>query len=115
MLTLLAIIFTASSVLIWLPQDPGFKEEFPMWTYIWGAFCIFMYQTLDAVDGKQARRTKQSGPLGQLFDHGCDAVNTFFGGFIYYQGLRVESTWGFFAMILGSSVSHSNNTMHSDR
>jgi phosphatidylglycerophosphate synthase len=29
-----------------------------------------MYQTLDAVDGKQARRTGTSSPLGQLFDHG---------------------------------------------
>jgi hypothetical protein len=27
-------------------------------------------QTLDAIDGKQARRTGSSSPLGQLFDHG---------------------------------------------
>ena len=37
-------------------------------------FCLFMYQTLDAMDGKQARRTGSSSPLGQLFDHGCDAL-----------------------------------------
>jgi ethanolaminephosphotransferase len=30
------------------------------------------------VDGKQARRTNSSSPLGQLFDHGCDAINTNF-------------------------------------
>jgi len=36
--------------------------------------CGFIYQTLDAIDGKQARRTGSSSPLGQLFDHGCDAV-----------------------------------------
>lgn len=35
--------------------------------------CVFVYQTMDAIDGKQARRTGTSGPLGQLFDHGCDA------------------------------------------
>jgi phosphatidylglycerophosphate synthase len=29
-----------------------------------------MYQSLDAIDGKQARRTQTSGPLGELFDHG---------------------------------------------
>lgn len=29
-----------------------------------------MYQSLDAIDGKQARRTGSSGPLGELFDHG---------------------------------------------
>jgi ethanolaminephosphotransferase len=33
-------------------------------------------KTLDAIDGKQARRTGASSPLGQLFDHGCDAVCT---------------------------------------
>nr|GEV98262.1 choline/ethanolaminephosphotransferase 1 [Tanacetum cinerariifolium] len=30
--------------------------------------------TFDAVDGKQARRTNSSSPLGELFDHGCDAL-----------------------------------------
>lgn len=31
------------------------------------------------MDGKQARRTKSSSPLGQLFDHGCDSFSiTFF-------------------------------------
>ena len=36
-----------------------------------------MYQTLDGVDGKQARRTGTANALGELFDHGCDAVSTF--------------------------------------
>lgn len=31
---------------------------------------LFLYQSLDAIDGKQARRTGTSGPLGELFDHG---------------------------------------------
>jgi phosphatidylglycerophosphate synthase len=42
---------------------------------------LFAYQSLDAIDGKQARRTNSSTPLGELFDHGCDAVST--GLFIY--------------------------------
>jgi len=29
------------------------------------------------MDGKQARRTGNSSPLGMLFDHGCDAFNSF--------------------------------------
>lgn len=37
---------------------------------------LFLYQSLDAIDGKQARRTNSSSPLGELFDHGCDAVST---------------------------------------
>jgi ethanolaminephosphotransferase len=31
---------------------------------------FFIYQSFDAIDGKQARRTGTSGPLGELFDHG---------------------------------------------
>jgi phosphatidylglycerophosphate synthase len=36
---------------------------------------LFVYQTLDAIDGKQARRTGSSNSLGELFDHGCDSVS----------------------------------------
>lgn len=32
-------------------------------------------QILDNMDGKQARKTGSSSPLGLLFDHGCDALN----------------------------------------
>jgi ethanolaminephosphotransferase len=35
---------------------------------------ILTYTNLDCIDGKQARRTGSSSPLGQLFDHGCDAI-----------------------------------------
>jgi cytidyltransferase-like protein len=30
-------------------------------------------QTLDAIDGKHARNTGQASPLGEYWDHGCDA------------------------------------------
>lgn len=32
---------------------------------------------LDNLDGRQARRTGSSSPLGLMFDHGCDALTTF--------------------------------------
>lgn len=31
------------------------------------------YYIIDGIDGKQARRTQTSGPLGELFDHGLDS------------------------------------------
>jgi phosphatidylglycerophosphate synthase len=34
------------------------------------AIGLFLYQSFDAIDGKQARRTGTSGPLGEMFDHG---------------------------------------------
>ncbi len=34
-----------------------------------------IYTNLDALDGKQARRTKSSSPIGELFDHALDNVS----------------------------------------
>ncbi len=47
-----------------VPYDGTSTLAFPAYNYYFGVFCVLMYQTLDAVDGKQARRTKQSSPLG---------------------------------------------------
>lgn len=35
-----------------------------------------IYRMLDEMDGKQARKTGNSSPLGLLFDHGCDSFTT---------------------------------------
>lgn len=40
-----------------------------------GAILVFTYTTLDAIDGMHARRTGNSSPLGELFDHTCDNVS----------------------------------------
>lgn len=50
----------------------------PWWANLLCSIGLFVYQSLDAIDGKQARRTNSSTPLGELFDHGCDAVSTVF-------------------------------------
>ncbi|XP_015520663.1 ethanolaminephosphotransferase 1 isoform X1 [Neodiprion pinetum] len=52
-----------------IPEYPNI----PRWVYAMAAFNIFMAYTLDGIDGKQARRTQTSGPLGELFDHGLDS------------------------------------------
>lgn len=36
---------------------------------------LFFYQTMDAIDGKQARATGTSSPLGEVVDHGFDTLN----------------------------------------
>ncbi|KAK9792253.1 hypothetical protein WJX73_008786 [Symbiochloris irregularis] len=53
---------------------PGFAGEAPAWVYFLGGTAAVTYLHLDCIDGKQARRTQSSSPLGQLFDHGCDAL-----------------------------------------
>lgn len=51
-------------------------SQAPLWAYLLCAVGLFVYQSLDAIDGKQARRTNSSSPLGELFDHGCDSLST---------------------------------------
>lgn len=48
---------------------------YPSSCYLNG-ICLLIYQFMDAMDGKQARRTGTSSPLGQFFDHGIDALVT---------------------------------------
>ena len=76
--------------------------------YVIAAICAFIYQTLDAVDGKQARRTNTSGPLGQLFDHGCDALANTIGGTLLFQALQLGADpdlSGLFMFYIGTHVS----------
>jgi len=43
------------------------------------AMCLIVaYQTLDAIDGKHARNIRNSSPLGELFDYGCDNLGSVF-------------------------------------
>ena len=43
--------------------------------YLWYAASVFLYQTLDALDGKQCTRTDMDDYIAELFDHGCDAAS----------------------------------------
>jgi len=72
----LGVNFITSFVLVLF--CPTATEMAPWWTTFSCALGLFIYQTLDAIDGKQARRTKTSSPLGELFDHGCDSLSTVF-------------------------------------
>lgn len=72
----LIVNIVTSVVLFWFSPDG--KSYVPWWASFLCALGIFIYQSLDAVDGKQARRTQTSSPLGELFDHGCDSISTVF-------------------------------------
>ncbi|KAG4165822.1 hypothetical protein ERO13_A13G092200v2 [Gossypium hirsutum] len=61
-------------VLLFQVYSPRLDSPPPRWVHLAHGLLLFLYQTFDAVDGKQARRTNSSSPLGELFDHGCDAL-----------------------------------------
>uniref|UniRef100_K7E266 Ethanolaminephosphotransferase 1 n=1 Tax=Monodelphis domestica TaxID=13616 RepID=K7E266_MONDO len=52
------------------------SELIPNWVWWFAAFSTFSAYALDSIDGKHARRTQSSSPLGELFDHGLDSWAT---------------------------------------
>jgi ethanolaminephosphotransferase len=69
------LIIAAHRLLIaYAPELDG--QNAPWWVHLSAGIAIVLYVNLDCMDGKQARRTGTSSPLGQLFDHGCDALVT---------------------------------------
>ncbi|KTG07454.1 hypothetical protein cypCar_00009822, partial [Cyprinus carpio] len=75
--SLLISLFLALSQILptWLAPNlitlTGFM--FLVLTFSLLSFYDFDFYASDGVDGKQARRTNSSTPLGELFDHGLDS------------------------------------------
>ena len=92
-ITLIGVIinFTLYFTMFYFDQTLG--QPVPEWTYLCFAIGLFIYQTLDAIDGKQARRTGSSSPLGQLFDHGCDAFSCSLVALALTHTLQLGISW----------------------
>lgn len=78
LITIIGLIINIITTLILISYSPDGKVGPPRWSCFLCALGLFVYQSLDAIDGKQARRTNSSSPLGELFDHGCDSISTIF-------------------------------------
>jgi ethanolaminephosphotransferase len=72
--------------------SPTLEAILPRWVFAYAGFTTFLYLTLDAIDGMQARKTQSSSPLGQLFDHGCDCCITTVFSLMMIHGLGLGST-----------------------
>ncbi|KAM6094606.1 cholinephosphotransferase 1 isoform 2-T2 [Chlamydotis macqueenii] len=102
-ITLGGLLLNCLTALPLIACCPSATEQAPFWAYIVGALGLFIYQSLDAIDGKQARRTNSSSPLGELFDHGCDSISTVFvvlGSCIAIR-LGTNPDWLFFCCFVG--------------
>ncbi|CAG9563212.1 unnamed protein product [Danaus chrysippus] len=98
LITILGLIVNIVTTLILVWYSPDARQEPPQWAFALCALGVFVYQSLDAIDGKQARRTGSQSPLGELFDHGCDSISTVFialGACIAVK-LGEYPTWMFF-------------------
>lgn len=74
-ITLMGLLCTTFASLVTLYYDPFLVGAAPRWVHLNTGICVFAYQTLDNMDGKQARKTGSSSALGMVFDHACDALN----------------------------------------
>ncbi|XP_047989707.1 cholinephosphotransferase 1 isoform X4 [Leguminivora glycinivorella] len=98
LITILGLIVNIVTTLILIWYSPDARTEPPRWACLLCALGVFVYQSLDAIDGKQARRTGSQSPLGELFDHGCDSISTVFIalGACTAVNLGEYPTWMFF-------------------
>ncbi|KAJ5780487.1 hypothetical protein N7457_005647 [Penicillium paradoxum] len=107
-ITLTGFMFVVTNFLTVMWYNPNLDTDCPPWVYASCAIGLFLYQTFDAVDGMQAlrrrRRTRQSGPLGELFDHSVDACNTGLGVLIFAAAMNMGQSWMTFLALFGSTM-----------
>jgi phosphatidylglycerophosphate synthase len=104
MITLIGLVFMLSSILIIFMNNNKFEKESSPGLLIYLAISLFMYQTLDAVDGKHARNTKRCSPLGQLLDHGCDCLTNNFIMIQIFQAYNIQDTNIILLLLIFSQV-----------
>lgn len=102
LITLIGFSFIVANLFTLLWYNPTLDQDCPPWVYYSWAVGLFLYQTFDAVDGTQARRTRQSGPLGELFDHGVDALNTSLEVLIFAASQNMGQSWYTVAVLFAS-------------
>ncbi|KAI9100392.1 hypothetical protein DFS34DRAFT_614452 [Phlyctochytrium arcticum] len=102
LITLSGLSLVIFNVLTLLYYSPDLQQPCPNWVYYSFSIGLFLYQSLDAIDGKQARRTGTSGPLGEMFDHGCDAINTTLGGILVSSAMNLHQSWWLVTSIISA-------------
>jgi phosphatidylglycerophosphate synthase len=103
-ITLLGLVFECVSFGISFYLSDGLTKPLPGSVCVFNGVCLFIYQTLDSLDGKQARRTGSSSPLGQFFDHGCDALTTVFEMMKVAASLQLGNSFATFTLVFVTSI-----------
>lgn len=100
-ITLLGFLHTVLPFfLLFTIADFDLLGDVPNWFFFVQAYCLFAYRMLDEMDGKQARQTGNSSPLGLLFDHGCDAFATVLQALISLRCMQVGNNLFAYAVIV---------------
>ena len=101
LLTFIGFIHTIIPlVVLFCIADFDLVGEVPQWWFFFQAWCYFAYRMLDEMDGKQARKTQNSSPLGLIFDHGCDAFSTGLQALLALRTLQVGNNFLSYATVV---------------
>ncbi|OQU95292.1 hypothetical protein CLAIMM_01522 [Cladophialophora immunda] len=92
MVTLLGFCCILINVLLLSIFVPDLVGPAPPWLCYSFALGLWMYSTMDNIDGKQARRTGTSSGLGELFDHGIDSLNCTLGSLLETAAMSLGPT-----------------------
>mmetsp|Transcript_62273 Transcript_62273/g.115581 ORF Transcript_62273/g.115581 Transcript_62273/m.115581 type:complete len:382 (-) Transcript_62273:53-1198(-) len=85
---------------------PTLSQPPPWWSMLLFSVASIFYFAMDNLDGKQARRTGSSSPLGHLFDHGVDTLVVVpYHAFIVLGVVRMGASRGSLASQLVVQVS----------
>lgn len=93
LITLTGFGFMVINLILAIILVPDLEGPTYRWFYFSCSLGLWLYSTFDNVDGKQARRTKQSSPLGELFDHGCDSLNCAVGSIVEAAALGLGQSY----------------------
>lgn len=80
-------------VLIAVLYGSDMAGDIPAWFNNMLGIAFFVYMVCDNSDGKQARRTGTSSPLGMLLDHGMDSVTAVINNFILQRVLQIDNCY----------------------
>lgn len=98
----LLLVANCIGATIMCPMVTTCNVEPPRWFFFVVAFNLWLYQTLDNIDGKQARRTGTSSPLGELFDHGCDSLFLILTGMPWFMSMHMTNWQAFIFLTQGT-------------
>ena len=107
LITLCGTIVPIAAFLYLMSYDMSLSSVLPSSVLFLNGFAVFWYQTLDAVDGKQARRTDNCSPLGQILDHNLDQFSHVFFCILNCALCRTHSKfWTIFMIVNGQLLPH---------
>lgn len=104
LVTLIGLLANILTFILVLYCSNMLTDDCPSWMYFLIPISVFFYSSMDAMDGKQARRTGTSSPMGQLFDHCCDSSNMILILFMMASILRMPIDGIMFNVVIHSSM-----------